>query len=194
LHLTVKVLYVSWRELSELDAPDGRDYVAPYLSLVGTAGAGPDASPDAVIEPPMQILPDAHVLIVEDEAAITVRYGPGQLFPDFFAAFAVNVAGFPARSGLYPVLADPVTVFAANESSGMVDRLQYYEFFDTSNELVAKRALPMRFALIDKSGFVEAAEMAGFVPVALYGDYRRSEYSEESSPIMVWILEKARHP
>jgi ubiquinone/menaquinone biosynthesis C-methylase UbiE len=81
-----------------------------------------------------------------------------------------------------------------DESSGVVDRLQFYEFFDASNELVAKRVLPMRFALIDRSGFAEAAQGAGFVPVALYGDYGRGEYLEESSPFMVWILEKAKHP
>ena len=81
-----------------------------------------------------------------------------------------------------------------NESSGVVDRLQYYEFFDASNELVAKRALPMRFALIDRIRFTELVIAAGFVPVALYGDYGRSEYLEESSPFMVWILEKAKHP
>ena len=52
----------------------------------------------------------------------------------------------------------------------------------------------MRFALIDRSEFTEVAEAAGFVPVALYGDYGRSEYLEESSPFMVWILEKAKHP
>jgi SAM-dependent methyltransferase len=81
-----------------------------------------------------------------------------------------------------------------DESSGVVDRLQFYEFFNASNELLAKRALPMRFALIDRSEFTEVAEATGFVPVALYGDYGRSEYSEESSPFMVWILEKAKHP
>jgi SAM-dependent methyltransferase len=81
-----------------------------------------------------------------------------------------------------------------DESTGVVDRLQFYEFFDASNELLAKRALPMRFALIDRSRFAEVAEAGGFVPVALYGDYGRSEYSEESSPFMVWILEKATHP
>jgi SAM-dependent methyltransferase len=80
-----------------------------------------------------------------------------------------------------------------DESSGVVDRLQFYEFFDASNELLAKRVLPMRFALIDKRGFVELADSAGFVPVALYGDYGRNEYSEESSPFMVWILEKAKN-
>jgi hypothetical protein len=52
----------------------------------------------------------------------------------------------------------------------------------------------MRFALIDRSGFTELAKAAGSVPVALYGDYGRSESLEESSPGMAWILEKARHP
>jgi SAM-dependent methyltransferase len=80
------------------------------------------------------------------------------------------------------------------ESSGVIDRLQFYEFFDASNELRAKRALPMRFALIDRSEFSESAEAAGFVPVTLYGDYERSEYSEQSNPFMVWILEKAKRP
>ena len=98
---------------------------------------------------------------------------------------------FPTADGGLLVVSGFETL---DESSGVVDRLQFYEFFDASNELLAKRTLPMRFALIDRSGFVEAAEVAGFVPVALYGDYRRSEYSEESSPFMVWILEKAKHP
>ena len=32
LHFTAKVLHVSWRELSELDAPNSWDCVAPYLT------------------------------------------------------------------------------------------------------------------------------------------------------------------
>jgi SAM-dependent methyltransferase len=81
-----------------------------------------------------------------------------------------------------------------DESSAVVDRLQFYEFFDASNELRAKRILPMRFALIDRISFTELVNAVGFVPVALYGDYGRSEYLEESSPFMVWILEKVKHP
>jgi len=80
------------------------------------------------------------------------------------------------------------------ESSGVVDRLQLYEFFDASNELRAKRALPMRFALIDRYEFAELADAAGFVPMALYGGYERDEYVEESSPVMVWVLEKTTCP
>ena len=52
----------------------------------------------------------------------------------------------------------------------------------------------MRFALITRSEFAELANAAGLVPVALYGDYRRGEYLEDSSPFMIWILEKVRRP
>jgi SAM-dependent methyltransferase len=98
---------------------------------------------------------------------------------------------FPTADGALLVVSGFETL---DESSGVVDRLQFYEFFDASNELRAKRALPMRFALIDRSGFTELVNAAGFVPVALYGDYGRGEYLEESSPGMVWILKKAKHP
>lgn len=79
-----------------------------------------------------------------------------------------------------------------DEGSGVVNRIQLYEFFDTSNHLSAKRVLPMRFALIDRAGFTELADAAGFTPVALYGDYDRGEYLDDSSPYMIWVLEKSR--
>ena len=62
--------------------------------------AGPDASPDAVVEPPFQVLPDAHVLVVEDEPAVTIGNGLGELLANVLTALAVNVAGYPARSSL----------------------------------------------------------------------------------------------
>lgn len=80
------------------------------------------------------------------------------------------------------------------ESSGVVERVQLHEFFDASGALVAKRMLPMRFALLGRSEFAELADSAGFVPVALYGTYERDEYLEHSSPFMIWILEKASLP
>jgi len=78
-----------------------------------------------------------------------------------------------------------------DESSGVVSRIQLYEFFDASNDLSAKRVLPMRFALIDRAGFAKLADSAGFTPVALYGNYDRGEYREGSSPYMIWVLEKS---
>jgi SAM-dependent methyltransferase len=98
---------------------------------------------------------------------------------------------FPTADGGLLVVSGFETL---DEGSGVVERVQLYEFFDASNNLRVKRVLPMRFALIDRNGFAELAEAAGFAPVALYGDYERNEYLEASSPFMIWILEKVRRP
>jgi SAM-dependent methyltransferase len=96
---------------------------------------------------------------------------------------------FPTADGGLLVVSGFETL---NEDFGVVDRVQLYEFFDASNNLRAKRVLRMRFALLTRSEFAELANAAGLVPVALYGDYHRGEYLEESSPFMIWILEKPR--
>ena len=95
---------------------------------------------------------------------------------------------FPTADGL--LIVSGFETF--DEGSGVVDRTQFYEFFDASNQLSAKRVLPMRFALIDRAGFAGLANAAGFTMVALYGDYDRGEYLEGSSPYMVWVLEKSK--
>jgi SAM-dependent methyltransferase len=96
---------------------------------------------------------------------------------------------FPTADGGLLVVSGFETL---DKASGVVDRVQLYEFFDASNNLRAKRILPMRFALIDRSEFNELADAVGYVPVALYGDYNHGEYLEGSSPFMIWVLEKAR--
>jgi SAM-dependent methyltransferase len=98
---------------------------------------------------------------------------------------------FPTADGGLLVVSGFETL---DEGSGVVDRVQLYEFFDASSNLRAKRVLPMRFALIHRSGFAELVNAAGFVPVALYGTYNRGEYLEDSSPFMIWVLEKVRCP
>ena len=84
------------------------------------------------------------------------------------------VSGFETRDG----------------GTGVVDRVQFYEFFDASGDLRAKRALPMRFALISRARFEELAEAAGFEAAELYGDYDRGDYREESSPYAIWVLKR----
>jgi SAM-dependent methyltransferase len=100
-------------------------------------------------------------------------------------------------NGTFPT-ADGLLIISGFETldvgSSVVSRIQLYEFFDASNDLSVKRVLPMRFALIDRAGFAELADAAGFTPVALYGDYDRGEYLESSSPYMIWVLEKSKRP
>jgi len=111
---------------------------------------------------------------------------------------ARSVDGALRLNGSFPTQDGGLLVVSGFESleegSGIVDRVQLYEFFDASNKLRAKRVLPMRFALIDRSAFAELADTAGFVPVVLYGTYEGGEYLEESSPFMIWVLEKLRMP
>jgi hypothetical protein len=97
---------------------------------------------------------------------------------------------FPTEGGLFVVSGFET----CDERTGVVDKVQFYEFFDASNNLRAKRILPMRFALIDKTRFAELADAAGFSTVALYGDYDRGDYREGSSPYMIWVLARARRP
>lgn len=81
-----------------------------------------------------------------------------------------------------------------DELTGVVDRSQFYEFFDASGNLRAKRLLTMRFALIGEKRFRELAHAAGFEVAALYGDYDRSDYRPGSSPYMIWVLRRPSRP
>lgn len=94
---------------------------------------------------------------------------------------------FPTADGLFVVCGFETH----DEHTGVVDRVQFYEFFNASGELRAKRALPMRFALIGRARFEELADAADFEVAALYGDYGHGDYREESSPYAIWVLKRA---
>lgn len=81
-----------------------------------------------------------------------------------------------------------------DERTGIIERMQFYEFFDASNNLRSKRLLRMKFALIGEERFEELARKTGFRPVAVYGDYEYGDYRAGSSPYMVWIVEKRLSP
>jgi SAM-dependent methyltransferase len=108
---------------------------------------------------------------------------------------AASADGALRLNGAFPAAEGGLLVVSGFETrdagTGVVDRVQLYEFFDASGDLRAKRALPMRFALIGRARFEELAEAAGFEAAALYGDYDRGDYREESSPYAIWVLKRA---
>lgn len=73
---------------------------------------------------------------------------------------------------------------------GLVSAMQFYEIYNGENRLVEKRWLDVKFRLIERGEFAELAEMAGFRVAALFGDYDRAPFIEETSPFMIWCLEK----
>lgn len=74
----------------------------------------------------------------------------------------------------------------------LVKRLQVFEFFDGDGRLRSKRLLPMAFELVERDRFETMAREAGFHVLALYGNYDRSAFDADRSPVMIWILQRAR--
>lgn len=53
-----------------------------------------------------------------------------------------------------------------------------------------RRWLDIRLRLIDPPAFRAMAEAAGFRVAALYGDYGRVPFQEDTSPFMIRVLER----
>ncbi len=77
------------------------------------------------------------------------------------------------------------------DDNHIVEALQFFEEYDAKGTLTAKRLLELHFRLSGKAEFEELAQAAGFRVKAFYGDYSYAEFCEESSPYMIWLLEKA---
>jgi SAM-dependent methyltransferase len=73
---------------------------------------------------------------------------------------------------------------------GTVSGIQQYELYDQTGVMRSKEFLDIQFVLHGRNDFEHLAQAAGFRPVALFGDYARTEFREESSPFMIWVLEK----
>ena len=74
----------------------------------------------------------------------------------------------------------------------IVEAMQFYEEYDAKGILQSKRMLELHFRLTNKDEFEDLAKAAGFRVKAFYGDYSYSEFDEESSPFMIWLLEHAK--
>jgi SAM-dependent methyltransferase len=72
----------------------------------------------------------------------------------------------------------------------LVEGMQFYEEYDAMGTLRRKSMLDVRFALIEREQFEALATGAGFRVAALYGDYDYAPFEDETSPFMIWVLEK----
>ena len=76
-----------------------------------------------------------------------------------------------------------------DKDSGVVFGKQYYELYD-GNNLVEKKELDISFRLFEKREFEEMITGTGFKVENIYGNYDYSEFKENESPFMIWILKK----
>lgn len=70
----------------------------------------------------------------------------------------------------------------------VVSAVQLYELYDADGLLTEKRKLDVRFRLTGHDEFLAMATDAGFTVEALYGNYDRSPFVPETSPVMIWVL------
>lgn len=87
---------------------------------------------------------------------------------------------------------DGSLVVSGFESGGhpVVQRIQFFEFYDKDGVLLSKKLLPMEFELIEKTRFEAMSSKAGFSVHTLFGNYDRSPFDSVASPVMIWVLQK----
>jgi SAM-dependent methyltransferase len=72
----------------------------------------------------------------------------------------------------------------------VVNAYEIFEEYDTEGSMIAKRLMELHFRLTTKDEFEQLLKDAGFLIMALYGDYAYHEFDPHSSPSLVWVLQK----
>ncbi len=72
----------------------------------------------------------------------------------------------------------------------VVNGLEIFEEYDLNGLMKAKRLVELHFRIVDQCEFENLAATAGFKVAALYGDYAYSEFRQDTSPFMIWVLRK----
>jgi SAM-dependent methyltransferase len=70
----------------------------------------------------------------------------------------------------------------------IVSGLEFFEEYDANGVMQSKRAVELCFRIVEKREFEDLAASVGFKIAALYGDYSYSEFHEDTSPFMIWVL------
>lgn len=73
----------------------------------------------------------------------------------------------------------------------VVDAYEFFEVYDADGVMTSKRMMELHFRLTPKDEFEDLLQTTGFCIKSIYGDYAYNEFDRESSPSMVWILEKS---
>ncbi len=73
-----------------------------------------------------------------------------------------------------------------------VNLLEFLEEYDAHGVMQSRTLLEMAYCPICKTEFQQLAESSGFRVLALYGNYDYAEFQDETSPFMIWVLEKTK--
>jgi SAM-dependent methyltransferase len=96
--------------------------------------------------------------------------------------------------GQYPLADGTLLLWGfTRQSPGepLVTGMQLYEEYNADDVLREKSFVNLQFRLVDHDAFVTLVVAAGFRVVDVYGTYDRAPFDAETSPFMIWVLEKA---
>ncbi len=107
-----------------------------------------------------------------------------------------HVDGHLRLWGKYPLQNRPGTLLFwgmenYDSASHLVNGLEFFEEYDANGVMQMKKAVELHFRIVNKSEFETLIASTGFKANALYGDYAYSEFRDDSSPFMIWVLQKA---
>ncbi len=77
------------------------------------------------------------------------------------------------------------------DDNQIVKAYEFFEEYDAEGVMTSKRMMELHFRLSPKDEFEDLLKTTGFSIKSVYGDYAYNGFDPDSSPVMVWILEKA---
>ncbi len=124
---------------------------------------------------------------------IRLKRVDGQLH--LWGKFPLQQGGFPLeQNGDRPEQNGGVLLLWGQEDYAVdrrtVNILEFFEEYDAHGAMRSRTLLEMAYCPLRKTEFEQLAQSAGFRVAALYGDYDYAEFREETSPFMVWVLER----
>ncbi|MFA5070473.1 MAG: class I SAM-dependent methyltransferase [Patescibacteria group bacterium] len=121
----------------------------------------------------------------------------GRLILNFFNPDYNRMANFNGKKEFHSYVKDPVTknkvkISAINHfySADQILKITYiHEELDKHNLLVEKKEFKMMMRYIFRFEFEHLLALTGFKPLKLYGDFKRSNFTDKSRE-MVWVCQK----
>ena len=78
-----------------------------------------------------------------------------------------------------------------DQPSGLARSRQRFRIYNERRELASEHIQEVQFALITEATFRDLLRLSGFEVLQLFGDYDASPYDHDTSPYMIWTMQKA---
>jgi SAM-dependent methyltransferase len=81
-----------------------------------------------------------------------------------------------------------------DQGNDVVEVNEFFESYDSDGRLQEKLWSSVTFHLLAKTAFETMIQSVGFEVAALYGDYAKAPFDDQTSPFMIWVLQHPTQP